>query len=157
MLKASCICITQYLNSPATRHSTLVSHTAVPVMARIVARSSCYGILHTTFFSFRCTRPSWHRQQQCLRSIATHTFPHQAAAISVLPTAIDRSAPEYLENARQMDKLLTQLSELHSTIAQGGPQKAREKHIARGKMLPREYVGYSSFSNSLLPMIVSVS
>ncbi|KAI9790057.1 MAG: Methylcrotonoyl-CoA carboxylase beta chain, mitochondrial [Candelina submexicana] len=39
-----------------------------------------------------------------------------------------------------MDELLAQLSELHLKIAQGGPQKAREKHIARGKMLPRDRI-----------------
>ncbi|KAI9695847.1 MAG: Methylcrotonoyl-CoA carboxylase beta chain, mitochondrial [Candelina mexicana] len=39
-----------------------------------------------------------------------------------------------------MDELLAQLSELHLKIAQGGPQSAREKHIARGKMLPRDRI-----------------
>lgn len=29
---------------------------------------------------------------------------------------------------------------LHNTISQGGPQKAKDKHIARGKMLPRDRV-----------------
>ena len=35
---------------------------------------------------------------------------------------------------------MSQLEDLHRKIAQGGPQKARDKHVARGKMLPREYV-----------------
>lgn len=36
---------------------------------------------------------------------------------------------------------MARMTELHAKIAKGGPQKARDKHIARGKMLPREYVG----------------
>lgn len=39
-----------------------------------------------------------------------------------------------------MQELLDRMSSLHSTIAQGGPQKAREKHVARGKMLPRDRI-----------------
>lgn len=39
-----------------------------------------------------------------------------------------------------MQKVLDQMNTLHSTIAQGGPQKAKDKHIARGKMLPRDRV-----------------
>ncbi len=39
-----------------------------------------------------------------------------------------------------MDELMARMTELHARIAQGGSQKAREKHVARGKMLPREYV-----------------
>lgn len=39
-----------------------------------------------------------------------------------------------------MGALLSQMSDLHSTISQGGPQKARDKHVARKKMLPRDRV-----------------
>ncbi|KAJ6130256.1 methylcrotonoyl-CoA carboxylase beta chain [Penicillium capsulatum] len=39
-----------------------------------------------------------------------------------------------------MQELLDKMSNLHATISQGGPQKARDKHIARGKMLPRDRV-----------------
>lgn len=39
-----------------------------------------------------------------------------------------------------MQQLLDGMTNLHTTIAQGGPQKARDKHIARGKMLPRDRV-----------------
>ncbi|KAI9372559.1 carboxyl transferase domain-containing protein [Aspergillus egyptiacus] len=74
------------------------------------------------------------------RSIASYTYPHHASAISVLPTAVDTSSPEFKENAQQMQELLNRMSSLHSTIAQGGPQKAKEKHVARGKMLPRDRV-----------------
>ena len=74
------------------------------------------------------------------RGIATHTHPHQAAAISVLPTAVDKSSAVYQENARHSDELVSNLQDLHSKLSQGGSQKAREKHVARGKMLPRDRV-----------------
>lgn len=74
------------------------------------------------------------------RTVASYTHPHHASALSVLPTAVDTSSPEYRENSQQMQELLDQMSSLHGKIAQGGPEKAREKHIARGKMLPRDRV-----------------
>lgn len=39
-----------------------------------------------------------------------------------------------------MKELVDRMAKLHGTIAQGGPQKAKDKHIARGKMLPRDRV-----------------
>lgn len=74
------------------------------------------------------------------RTIANYTHPHHASAVSVLQTSVDTSSPEFKENARQMNELLERMSSLHATIAQGGPQKAKEKHLARGKMLPRDRV-----------------
>ncbi|KAL4961824.1 putative 3-methylcrotonyl-CoA carboxylase, beta subunit (MccB) [Aspergillus stella-maris] len=74
------------------------------------------------------------------RSVANYTHSHHASAISVLPTAVDTSSPDFKENAQQMQEVLDHMNFLHSTIAQGGPQKAKDKHIARGKMLPRDRV-----------------
>ena len=53
---------------------------------------------------------------------------------------VDPTSTEFQENSRQMDELVDRMTNLHNTIAQGGPQKARDKHIARGKMLPRDRV-----------------
>ena len=39
-----------------------------------------------------------------------------------------------------MQELLDKMSTLHSKIALGGTEKAREKHISRGKMLPRDRI-----------------
>lgn len=74
------------------------------------------------------------------RTIASYTHPQQAGAISVLPTLVDKSTREFQENSEQMKELLERMSRLHEEIAQGGPAKAREKHLARGKMLARERV-----------------
>ena len=39
-----------------------------------------------------------------------------------------------------MTELMARMDSLHGKIAEGGPQKARDKHIARGKMLPRDRI-----------------
>ncbi|XMA19079.1 hypothetical protein WAI453_011870 [Rhynchosporium graminicola] len=74
------------------------------------------------------------------RSIATYCPPNQANAISVLPTIVDPSSEEYKENARQIGEVMAKLEDLTKKIHQGGSQKARDKHIARKKMLPRDRV-----------------
>ncbi|KAL4896057.1 carboxyl transferase [Aspergillus ambiguus] len=74
------------------------------------------------------------------RTIASYTHPHHASAISVLPTAVDTTSADFQENAEQMKQLVDRMTTLHTTIAQGGPQKAKDKHLARGKMLPRDRV-----------------
>jgi 3-methylcrotonyl-CoA carboxylase beta subunit len=66
--------------------------------------------------------------------------PHQANAISVLPTVVDTSSVGYQENANQMGEVMARLETLTQKILQGGPPKSREKHIARKKMLPRDRV-----------------
>lgn len=84
--------------------------------------------------------PSPQFSKHCRRSIARYTPAHQAAAISVLPTVVDKTSPEFQENARQMHDAMARMEALHSKSSQGGSQKARDKHISRGKMLPRDRV-----------------
>ncbi|KAK2795202.1 Methylcrotonoyl-CoA carboxylase beta chain, mitochondrial [Onygenales sp. PD_12] len=99
--------------------------------------------LRTALSSTRQLRGTWPRaaiSRQAVRSIASYTHSHQASAISVLPTVVDTSSADFKDNAAQMDELLAKMAELHSNIAKGGPLKAKDKHIARGKMLPRDRV-----------------
>jgi 3-methylcrotonyl-CoA carboxylase beta subunit len=81
-----------------------------------------------------------HTALQSARSIADYTHPHHANAISVLPSAVDTSSADFQDNARQMNEVLKEMTQLHEKIAQGGPRKARDKHVSRGKMLPRDRV-----------------
>ena len=74
------------------------------------------------------------------RSIATHPYSHHAAALSVLPTNVDTASTDFKENARRFEDVMVRLQRLHRKIEHGGSEKARQKHVARGKMLPREYV-----------------
>ncbi|KAK1248811.1 hypothetical protein MKX08_007031 [Trichoderma sp. CBMAI-0020] len=84
--------------------------------------------------------PSPQASRLSRRSAATLTPPHQAGAISRLPTNIDPSSPEFKDNEAQMADITARLQRLASTIQQGGSQKARDKHLARNKMLPRDRV-----------------
>jgi 3-methylcrotonyl-CoA carboxylase beta subunit len=74
------------------------------------------------------------------RGAATFTHPRHASAISVIPTLVDKFAQEYQENSKQFGDVMSKYTELHKTLAVGGPQKARDKHIQRGKMLARDRV-----------------
>ena len=80
------------------------------------------------------------KPQALTRSVATHTTNHHAAAVSVLPTSVDKTSPDFKENAAQMGEVMARMQELHKRIEVGGPEKARDKHIARGKMLPRDRI-----------------
>ena len=92
--------------------------------------------LRTSWRSKRVTAP---RQAQT-RPIATHGFNHHASLLSIISSKVDKSSEQYEDNAKQMGEVMARMQELHQKIELGGPAKAREKHIARGKMLPREYV-----------------
>ncbi|KAI1077523.1 carboxyl transferase [Whalleya microplaca] len=74
------------------------------------------------------------------RAIASYTAPYQADAISVIQSNVDSTSDEFKENERLMGEAMARLEQLTRTAQQGGPAKAREKHIARKKMLPRDRV-----------------
>ncbi|KAM3083845.1 Methylcrotonoyl-CoA carboxylase beta chain, mitochondrial [Clarireedia jacksonii] len=99
---------------------------AYRVFASLPKRSIRQTCLRTTFI------PS--------RMVSTYCPPSQAKAISVIPTNIDTSSEEYTQNLSQMRPIIDHLSTLTAKIQQGGPPKAREKHIARKKMLPRDRI-----------------
>jgi 3-methylcrotonyl-CoA carboxylase beta subunit len=82
-----------------------------------------------------CRASKFHR-----RGAATFIHPQHASAISVIPTLVDKFAQEYQENGEQFGDLMSKYTELHKILALGGPQKARDKHIQRGKMLARDRV-----------------
>ncbi|KAK5145940.1 hypothetical protein LTR04_001170 [Oleoguttula sp. CCFEE 6159] len=85
----------------------------------------------------QCTRKGWRRKpiHQQWRKIASYTHSYHANKISILPTAVDTSSSEFQENARQMNEVMNKMTEMHAKIAKGGPPKARDKHVSRGKML----------------------
>jgi len=57
-----------------------------------------------------------------------------------LDADIDRSSETYLSNQAAMAPLVEQLRQDVDRIAQGGGQAARDKHLARGKLLPRDRI-----------------
>jgi 3-methylcrotonyl-CoA carboxylase beta subunit len=58
----------------------------------------------------------------------------------VLPTSIDTASPEFRARAAHNRALAERLRADVAKAALGGGEKAREKHVARGKLLPRERV-----------------
>ncbi|KAF2162870.1 hypothetical protein M409DRAFT_68846 [Zasmidium cellare ATCC 36951] len=80
---------------------------------------------------------------QCLyqrRTAATYTSPKQASQLSVLQTAVDQNSNGFKENAMAMKEYMDKLDALHKTAAKGGPEKARQKHVERGKLLVRDRI-----------------
>jgi 3-methylcrotonyl-CoA carboxylase beta subunit len=57
-----------------------------------------------------------------------------------LESRINPRSPDFQANARAMQALVDDLRQRLSDVAQGGGEAARAKHVARGKLLPRERV-----------------
>ena len=62
------------------------------------------------------------------------------AALPVLPTNVDTSAPGFRENAAIMRALVAELRERLRQVSQGGGEEAIKRHRARGKLLARERI-----------------
>ena len=60
--------------------------------------------------------------------------------MSVLKSAIDTRSEEFRRNQAALTALTGDLRAKVDEIKQGGGERAREKHLARGKLLPRERV-----------------
>jgi 3-methylcrotonyl-CoA carboxylase beta subunit len=58
----------------------------------------------------------------------------------VIESAIDRRAPGFLANAGMMDQLVADLRHLAEKVALGGGKASRERHLSRGKLLPRDRI-----------------
>lgn len=74
------------------------------------------------------------------RAAATYTSPRQAAQISIIQSHVDTDSARYRDNAASMGELTNELVSLHTKAAQGGPERARQKHLDRGKMLVRDRI-----------------
>ena len=60
--------------------------------------------------------------------------------MTILASSIDRNAAEFRANAERMRALVAELQMRRDEAASGGPERARERHVARGKLLPRDRV-----------------
>ncbi|KAJ1938388.1 hypothetical protein FBU59_004455, partial [Linderina macrospora] len=75
------------------------------------------------------------RHAQPARGFASHS------AMTVLPNTTETKSAQFQENAANMAQAVSDLEAQVARIAQGGPEKARVKHLARNKLLPRDRVG----------------
>jgi len=57
-----------------------------------------------------------------------------------LTSKIDRGGPDFARNASAYDEVVADLRAELAKARLGGPQSARERHTARGKLLPRDRV-----------------
>src|SRR5712691_10125006 len=60
--------------------------------------------------------------------------------LAILASSIDKNAAEFRANAENMRTLSAQLQARRAEAGLGGPEKARERHVGRGKLLPRDRV-----------------
>ena len=60
--------------------------------------------------------------------------------MAILSSSIDKNAAEFRANAERMRALVAQLQTRRAEAALGGSERARERHVARGKLLPRDRV-----------------
>jgi len=60
--------------------------------------------------------------------------------MTVLKSNLNSRSEDFKANAAHMASLISDLNEKIAVIKQGGGERAREKHLARGKLLPRERV-----------------
>lgn len=71
-------------------------------------------------------------------SSSTSSVPQ--ALSSILPNHVDSSSLEFKENKAFMEELISKLDSRHQKIGLGGTQKARARHVGRGRMLARERI-----------------
>jgi 3-methylcrotonyl-CoA carboxylase beta subunit len=60
--------------------------------------------------------------------------------VTVIGSNVDTSSKEFRANEAAMQALVADLQKLRAEAAAGGSARARERHLARGKLLPRERV-----------------
>ena len=58
----------------------------------------------------------------------------------MIKTQLNARSEEFRANAERMRTLVADLKEKTDKVAMGGDEKAREKHLSRGKLLPRDRV-----------------
>jgi len=58
----------------------------------------------------------------------------------VIASSLDTDADEFRTNSAAMAALAEELQQRRAAAAAGGPQRLRERHLERGKMLPRDRV-----------------
>ncbi len=60
--------------------------------------------------------------------------------MNAIGTTVDTAAQEFHANQTAMRGLIAELERHRAKAAEGGPARARERHLARGKLLPRDRV-----------------
>src|SRR4249919_862566 len=67
-------------------------------------------------------------------------LPFREEVLAILSSSVDKSAAEYRTNTERMHLLVRELQARRTKAALGGSERSRERHVARGKLLPRDRV-----------------
>jgi 3-methylcrotonyl-CoA carboxylase beta subunit len=60
--------------------------------------------------------------------------------VPAITTKIDLTSDDFEKNTAAHRKLVDELSKVNEYVMQGGPERSREKHLARGKLLARDRI-----------------
>src|ERR1044072_3263686 len=71
---------------------------------------------------------------------SAHANGNRGGRVAKLNSAIDTQGTEFRANAAAMRALVKELDSRRAEAALGGNERSRERHTARGKLLPRERV-----------------
>ena len=115
----------------------LIKNGRMPTSYALKTRASHHRLLVDTLRARLLARPRglipvWSR------GVAAYAHAQQASTISIIPSTLDTAGQTFKDNVEQMSRVTQRFNDLHAKVAQGGPPAAREKHLARSKMLPRE-------------------
>jgi 3-methylcrotonyl-CoA carboxylase beta subunit len=79
--------------------------------------------------------------RHCHRRSAKAPFVNDGeGTLAILSSTIDTGSAEFRANAEHMQALTAELATRRAEAAAGGSEKARERHVGRGKLLPRDRV-----------------
>ncbi len=62
--------------------------------------------------------------------------------MAILDSKLDTTSPEFQHNSQHMQKLVDKLEHTLKQVQLGGGESARQRHQARGKLLPRERIAH---------------
>ena len=62
--------------------------------------------------------------------------------MEILQSRVNPNDPEFRENHAHHARLRAELHERRARVALGGPQESRDRHVARGKLLPRDRIAH---------------
>lgn len=73
---------------------------------------------------------------------SAYASPYQTQLLDVLPNNVDTKSGEFKQKKSEMAKIMKEYEELHyrNTATESIPEKIREKHHARKKILPRDRI-----------------
>src|SRR6476661_7109129 len=90
---------------------------------------------------FRCLRNRNERDAIAFRVPPRHlSIRPGRCLLAILSSSIDKNGAEFRANSERMQALVSELQARRGEAALGGSEKARERHVGRGKLLPRDRV-----------------